>query len=221
MVPTTDFERYKATREQVCRAIRCKDDTGAQGDTGAFPRGITRLYKYEKGYCMENECERTYMLYVVIEPEDFDFSVGVRPQIIATDAENEEDALWTYAMTIGIKGGYLEHAHDRVINTGFAKYFYLHTRKEQNAWNYRQEILVSEKEVSHRIRAFFGEHEDWASIYIALLNDNERDIEKLINRYSFTDEMLAYMYLGGPNWTNLRTIPLQDIERPSIKSIRR
>lgn len=54
------------------------------------------------------------------------------------------------------------------------------------------------------IREFFGEHQDWAEMFIIYTFDEKAEIE-------FPEEMLTFMLLRAEDWFSCIIVPLDDL----------
>jgi len=129
--------------------------------------------------------------------------------VIATD---KEDAKEQYALAIGIKDRlFLEHVYDRAINWGLAETFVLVTDADHNHFARTGNALIDEREFERRVKAFFIDHEEWATAYLNMWADRITPTNRLADCHPFPKSMLLHVY-QNIDWIELIAIPTRELE---------
>lgn len=124
-------------------------------------------------------------------------------------ASSPEEAIEKFGKQVAIKDeDFLDYVYGKVINDSFAETFFLHTREENALFTRTGHVNVSDEDFAKRVREYFGEHSEFADLYIAHFfgDDDEND------NTTFPDDMLFYIWTNS-NWTMLKAVNLADIER--------
>jgi hypothetical protein len=129
------------------------------------------------------------------------------------EASSLSEAVQKYVEQVAVKEElWLRNVYDRAINMSFAETFWLQGG-EVGHFMETGRVEIDGDEFNRRVRQFFGEHQDFARLYLDFYwNVDEMPIEEFINNAIFPTEMLAYMWLNS-NWSEVVAIPLDDIEK--------
>jgi hypothetical protein len=131
------------------------------------------------------------------------------------EASSLSEAIQKYVEQVAVKEElWLRNVYDRAINMSFAETFWL---QEGEVGHFMEtgRVEIDGDEFNRRVRQFFGEHQDFARLYLDFYwNVDEMPIEEFISNAIFPTEMLAYMWLNS-NWSEVIAIPFDDIERIS------
>lgn len=127
------------------------------------------------------------------------------------EVPNNEEAIREFVRRYGISEGlFLEHVYSKSINSSFAEIFWLDTDDEEERFNETGEITVDEDEFKRRVRAAFGEHSDFANLYIDYYFSDEAESTNG-KRTLFPEEMLIYMWLNFP-WSGATAFEMTELE---------
>lgn len=143
--------------------------------------------------------------YLVIATEDSVTEDDVQKNVVIIEAETPEEAKYLYIKKIGIhKDAFLKHVYEQSMTWSYAAKFWGKLYDFDN-WG---EPLYDEDKIhvmfKDMVREFFGEHQDWAVMFIKYTFDEKTEIE-------FPEEMLTFMLLREQNWSPYIIVPLDDL----------
>lgn len=123
-------------------------------------------------------------------------------------ADTAQIAIDRYMRTVVIQANSLiRYLCGKSPNASFAESFWIQTEAEVQAFHDNGDILIDDEEFRRRVRVFFGEHQDYADIYIGqYFSDSDA-----CDPDSFSDEMRLYIVYNS-NWTSVEAIPLDEIK---------
>jgi hypothetical protein len=82
-------------------------------------------------------------------------------------ASNTEEAINKFIEYYAIRSeNLMKYIYDKSINMSFAEGFWFQTKKEHKHFESTGEKSIKNKEFKHRITQFFGEHRDFAKMYL-------------------------------------------------------
>jgi hypothetical protein len=127
-------------------------------------------------------------------------------QLTLVNAENEEHALDKFALQVGIKEPkFIEYVYDRSVNLSFAENFWLMMESEQEEFDATGNIIIDDEHFKERVRDFFGDNREWASLFIDYYFSDQPAQDDL-----FPDEMLIFIWFEA-EWAEVMVASLEDL----------
>jgi len=155
------------------------------------------------------------------------FFVGVAESMLEegdfciVSASNTEEAIDKFIRYYAVKDEDLVgHIYDKSINMSFAEVFWFQTKKEHKHFESTGERSIKNKEFKHRVTKFFGEHRDFAKMYLDFYfgeddyftDDGQFLKDNIKEEHQFPAEFFAYIWKNSNNWAKVVAFDLTAIE---------
>ena len=107
-------------------------------------------------------------------------------------AKNKNEAIKEFVSQYATKDRFfLEYIYSHITNASFAEQYWFQTDDENAALEERGEIIIDNDTFNKRVRDAFGQHQDYAEMYLKYYwgNEENKDYKNI-----FPDEMLMFMW---------------------------
>jgi hypothetical protein len=155
------------------------------------------------------------------------FFVGIAESMIEegdfciVSASNTEEAINKFIEYFAVRSeNLMKYVYDKSINMSFAAGFWFQTKKENKHFQSTGEKSIKNKEFKHIITQFFGEHRDFAKMYLDFyfseddyISDNWDFLKDNVKEeHQFPAEFFAYIWKNSNNWAKVVAFDLTAIE---------
>ncbi|SER22655.1 hypothetical protein [Giesbergeria anulus] len=144
--------------------------------------------------------------YVESQFEEKEFCIVV--------ATNPEEAIGKFIEEIAVSDDlFSDHVRDRSVNMSFASHFWMQTEEEQSEFDRTGKIIINKIDFEKRVHKFFGEHNDYADLFIKSYfanDDSQNDDDPRIN-VDFPKKMLVYIWLHS-SYADIKAFHLDEIK---------